>query len=1690
MKRILLLLFIVSSLSVSSQSFNNEWIDYSKSYYKFKLATTGLYRLPQALLSANGLGAVNADYFQLWRNGKQIPIYTTSSNAPIGAGGYIEFWGEMNDGKADKPLYRNQDWQLNDKWSLSTDTAFYFLTVNPVVGGNFRLTPTNNNVAGNTLSAEPFFMHTAGNYYREKINGGRAEIVGTSYTYSSSYDMGEGWTSNTINGTTSRAVTFPNILSYTGPGAPASNIRVSAAGDATYARNLKVIFNGDSVTGGPINYYDYIRVDQALSTAALGTSPVFYLMNTCYTGDDRMVVAQVELIYPRIFNFGGASNFNFRLPANSAGNYLEISNFSSSGPAPVLYDLTNGKRYIADVVSGLFRFALEGSAVARDLVMVDAGTANVINITSLQQRNFVNYLQPASQGNFLIISNPLFNGDMTSDPLGDYQRYRRSAAGGSFKAGVYMIDELVDQFAFGIKMHPLSIRNFVRWARAKYSVPVQYVLLVGKGVTYAAYRSNESAADINKLQLVPTFGYPASDNLLMAEGGSSLPLNPVGRLSVINKQELADYLEKVIVYEQVRSSTSPLIEDQAWRKQTVHVVGASDNATSDILARALAGWENIIEDTLYGATTATFKKTTSDAVALLSSAQLTALFNNGIGFLSYFGHSSANTLEFNLDNPNNYNNEGKYPVFNVMGCNAGNFFNYNVGRLYTKETISERYVLAKQRGSIAFMASTHLGIVHYLDIYATRMYRAMSRSNYGESLGNIMDEAMRQTFQLTTENDFYARFQCEQFTLHGDPAIKMYSFEKPDYAIEDPLVRVSPTFISIAESSFKVKASAINLGKSPARPIVVELKRTYPGSAQAVVIRRDTIRGIRYMDSLEFELDIVATRDKGLNRITVTIDPDNEIDELYESNNAITKDVYIFEDEIRPVYPYNFSIVNTPSVVLKASTANPFSESRQYTMELDTTELFNSNLKKSQSVTGKGGVIEFTPGISMLDSTVYYWRVAENVQTGELKWNTSSFIYITNSNEGFSQSHLYQHFKSFEERMTLDSMSRNWSFKPRLNTIFVNNGVYPTTSYEGGFFTGTINNVNGLIGPGCVYDELIFSIIDSATFHSWKNNYTGSSGLYESYRAVCGGGREYNFEYLLNTPEWRQKAMNFIDLIPSGYYVVVRTNSSPNQTGNTYASVWKNDELTLGAGNSLYHRFRDQGFADLDSFNRPRAFTLIFQKDGKERFAPVWTFSDSVYDAIVTSANPYSTDSLGYMNSPVVGPAKNWKELKWQGRTIDAGPGDSPTLDLIGITNNGTETVVVPGIIPATSSLDISSVDAEQYPFLKLRLRNADSVNHTPYQLKYWMLTFDPAPEGAIAPNLYLSVKDTIETGEPFVLGIGFKNISNYNFDSVKVKVTLTDRNNIETIIPVPKQKALTSIAPNDTLRLNVSVETGALAGHNTVFVNFNPDNDQPEQYLFNNYAFRNIYVKPDSLSPLLDVTFDGVHILNRDIVAARPDVLVKLQDEARWMVLDDTSLVSVKVRYPDGVLRQFYFNNSDTMTWIPAGQAPNTDNTASINLKPYFPQDGEYELIVTGKDQSDNIAGRSEYKVAFQVINKPMISNMLNYPNPFTTSTAFVFTLTGSEVPQNIRIQILTITGKIVREVTKEELGPLHIGRNMTEFKWDGTDQYGQKLANGIYLYRVITNLNGKTLDKYKAESEKTDKYFNKGYGKMYLMR
>ncbi len=1715
MKKFLLLCLLFISLFAKAQNYNypynNEWIDYSKTYYKFKVGTTGLYRISQPLLASLNIGNTPAEQFQLWRNGQQVPLYTSVQTGPLSATDYIEFWGEMNDGRPDSVLYRNPDYQLNDKVSLETDTAAFFLTVNPVIAQNLRLVPTTN-VLPSALPVEPYFMHTEGKYYRNGgINPGYAAVVGE-YVYSSAYDMGEGWASININTNGTLPDAFYNLVPYTGAGAPAATIKVNATGNALNPRNFDVKVNSTLVGSKTMDFFDYAKTSFTfpVSQFSSGTAAV-EIKNNCALANDRMKVGKIELTYPRLFRFGGSNSFQFELPASPAGNYLEILDFVHSGVSPVLYDFTNGKRYVCDITDPTtVKVALEPSATARKLLMVAQNAVFPLAVPSMQQRNFINYGITANQGNYLIISHPtLMTMSGGGNPVNNYRDYRSSTAGGGYNAKVYLIDELVDQFAFGIKKNPLSIRNFIRWARATYSSPVTNVLLIGKGLNYIQYRTYESHVDVERLALIPTFGHPASDNLLSAEPGlDEIHKVPIGRISAITGDELATYLNKVIQYDLQNATLSPWIADKAWTKNAVNVIGASDAALGAILTADMNRYKNILSDTLIGANVNTFSKVSAAPVEQASSEKLYQLFQEGIGLVTYFGHSSASTLEFNLDNPEQYNNPGKYPITIVMGCNAGNFFNFNLLRFLTKETLSEKWVLAKDRGSIAFIASTHFGIVHYLDILNTNTMTVASTTKYGHTIGEILKESITQTYNLTTQNDYYARFHCEQTTLHGDPAIHMdASWVKPDYVIEDQLVKFNPSFISVAETHFTVNAKLMNIGKAVNQNIVVEVKRTYPNQT-VEVIRRDTIPGIRYMDSIIIDVPIVPTRDKGENKISICIDADNTVDEIFETNNCIEKSVFIFEDEARPVYPYNYAIINKQNIKLVASTANPFSPLKQYRLEMDTTEFFNSPAKLTQTITSTGGVLEFTPGVTFTDSTVYYWRVAPVPTTGQPVWNTASFVYLDNagpnsSDLGYNQSHFFQHTKSEYDRLAIDSANRKIVFGDVYNNLFLRMGTWVTS---GANQEGSLSvSVNGIpyIRLCSWFQSLVFNVFDPVSFRPWENRVIQPA---TSFPSQLGSGRFgslspqnfaqafpliFNFEYRYADTSSRRKMMDLMrDTIPDGFYVVVRNFTlDPNTFGGppnfpiAYASDWAADETLHGTGQSLYHYLKNAGFSGIDSFYRPRPWGFVYKKNDPS-FTPKWLVGDGVYDNPTLSVDCKTIDTVGLITSPLFGPAKAWKQLKWRG-AADAVE-DTVTVDVIGVRANGLEDILYPGLTPSQQDFDVSAIDPATYPFLKLKLRTEDNVKYTPYQLRYWRITYVPVPEGAIAPNLYLRTRDTVDVGEPYEFKIGFKNVSEMAFDSLKIKLVVTDKNNVPHIIPIPKRRPLPI---NDTLQLGTLINTGGFPGRNTVYIEANPDNDQPEQFHFNNFAFRDLYVKPDSLNPLLDVTFDGVHILNRDIVSSKPDILIKLKDEAKWMVLDDTALLTLQVRFPDGTLRRYYFNN-DTVQFTPAGQAPNPDNTATINLKPYFPDDGEYELIVTGRDKSNNSAGRIEYRVIFEVINKPMISNMLNYPNPFTTSTAFVFTITGSEVPQNIKIEIMTITGKIVREITKDELGPLHIGRNITEFKWDGTDQYGQKLANGIYLYRVVTNLNGKSLDKYKGKDDNTDKYFNKGYGKMYLMR
>ncbi|HEY5370347.1 MAG TPA: C25 family cysteine peptidase [Hanamia sp.] len=1686
MKKIIAIFFIFITAVGYSQTYSNSWIDYSKTYYKFKVANNGLCHISQSTLNSLGLENTPAEQFQLWRNGQQVTLYTSVATGPLPSNGYVEFWGQMNDGKPDTKLYRVADYQLSDHYSLQTDTAAYFLTVNPS-GDNLRYNDDTNNVAGNSLAPEPYFMNVRGTYNRDKLNPGYALNPGT-YVYSSSYDIGEGWTSQDIYPGRLLSVNLTNINLY--KNGPNATLKFGAAGNAINDRNIKVSIYNTVVDNESMPIFTYLKkeIDNIPISAFLDLSNLqINFENTSAVSTDRYVVAFDEITYPSTFNFNNQTDFYFQLPASNVGNYLVINNFNYGTTSPVLFDITSNKRYMGEISTpGQVKFALPASTIALRKFQLSTEASSVVNnVSSFEKRNFVNYGVVANQGNYLIISNPLLytstNGDNNVDL---YSKYRSSAPGGSYTTRIIDINELVDQFAYGIKKHPLAIKDFIQYAAGTFSIKPKYVFLIGKGIEYADYTVNQSSKFADQLNLVPTFGYPASDVLLSSPyGGSIVPTVPIGRLSAISGDEVGDYLQKIKEYEEAQTSTTQTLDNKLWMKKAIGVVGGADSSDNAQFGYFMSLYQSILEDTLFGGDMEIFSKASSAAVQLVSGNRITQLMNNGVGVLGYFGHSSATTLAFNLSDPTDYTNAGKYPFFVVSGCTAGNNYIYDTLRATQNNlSISENFVLAKERGSIGFLADTHYGIGPFLNNYNLQLYHQISDANYGGSVGVDMQNTIKNLDGANPSVTYFTRIHLEELALHGDPAMMVNPQPKPDYVMEDQNVLVSPQYISVSANNFSLKAITYNIGRAINDSITFEVKRTYPNGSTAILLRK-RIKAPYYSDSITLNVPIISTRDKGLNKITVTIDADNEVNEMSESNNSITKQFYIYEDEVQPDYPEDYAIINVANQKLYASTSNPTISANDYVMEIDTTALFNSSMMITRTVNQKGGVIEFDPGFSYTDNTVYYWRVAQKPvsnSASDYHWNGSSFIYLKNSTEGVNQSHYYQQLASDTLDIKLDSASRLWNFSNVLNYFELRNTVYPSGGATASDCYAGINNYDFSKGICNATNNIIFNVVDPVTLNPWFNQNPGLSGSYPA----CGSDRAANFAFNTTTQKDRQAAMRFMDSIPNNFIVMVRNISGPDDAQNIYANTWESDTTAFGPGNSLYNRLKNQGFVLIDSFNRARAFSFIYQKNNPA-FNPVFDFTNGTTDQVDLKKNFITPDTLGYITSPKFGPAVSWQEMHWRGTSLETNSSDNPTVQIIGVDTSGNSTVLYT-VNKSQQDVNISSVNASKYPYIQLKMRNADSVTLTPYQLSYWRLNYVTPPEGALAPNIFFTSQDSLNQGDILHFGISFKNISIHAFDSLKVKLIITDNNNVAHVISIPRQKPLIS---GDTLTIKYDIDTKQYPGLNTIFVYFNPDNDQPEQYLFNNFLYTNFYVRTDKYNPLMDVTFDGVHILNSDIVSAKPHIIVKLKDESKSNALNDTSLLKVQIQYPDGSLRTYHFDN-DTMRFTPANLASG-DNTAAIDLSPVFTgNDDDYQLIVSGKDASGNPAGNLDYRVDFRVISKPMISNLLNYPNPFTTSTAFVFTITGWQVPQNIRIQILTITGKIIREITENELGPLHIGRNITDFKWDGSDMYGQKVANGVYLYRVLTNLNGKSMDKFTDTNDNTDQYFTKGYGKMYFMR
>ncbi|MGZ5190939.1 MAG: type IX secretion system sortase PorU, partial [Flavisolibacter sp.] len=214
-----------------------------------------------------------------------------------------------------------------------------------------------------------------------------------------------------------------------------------------------------------------------------------------------------------------------------------------------------------------------------------------------------------------------------------------------------------------------------------------------------------------------------------------------------------------------------------------------------------------------------------------------------------------------------------------------------------------------------------------------------------------------------------------------------------------------------------------------------------------------------------------------------------------------------------------------------------------------------------------------------------------------------------------------------------------------------------------------------------------------------------------------------------------------------------------------------------------------------------------------------------------------------------------------------------------------------------------------------------------------------------------------------------------------------------------------------------------------------------------------------DKEGPEIKAYLNDERFVNGSISNANPVLIVKLSDSS-GIHTGGTGVDHDIVATLDNDNRKFYILNNFYETEL--------DNYQKGSLRFQLPElePGNHSLKIKAWDVMNN---SSEYLLDFMVVNSNelKIDHVLNYPNPFTSKTNFWFEHNQPGTNLQVRIEIYTVSGRLIKTLARTINTP---GNRSNEIDWDGRDDYGQKIARGVYVYRLkVMTINGKSGEKWE---------------------
>jgi Peptidase family C25/FlgD Ig-like domain/CARDB len=1600
-------IFLIFSLFVSNiskaQNLGNEWINYNQQYFKLKITQKGVYQMSFTDLKTAGFPTnINPEKIQLFRRGQEQSIFIKGEeDKKLDETDLIEFYAEGNDGALDSLLYSPTLSQPHKYYSLYSDTASYFLTyrLDNQLGKRIKISQKSNS---QNLKPEPFNVEETLQLFTSSYAEGQPDPIGVGShagVLNSNYGYGRGWTGDVQNKNVFVNFDF-NLRNF---------IKID-----TQKPQLEVLFTGRSAGGHLIENWIGNGSNQRLLDTTISdnyfTKKILKIVNfqditnntlrfsTRSVGSqaDQYSVSYLKLTYPQNFDMLGVSEKVFTLPKSSIQDrFISIPN----APEGIqLYDISD-KNNLQKIGFSKNGNAIE-SVISGQQILATNQFKKVSAIEPISFRNISN-----SKANYLII-----NHKSLSKYVKDYATYRASAIGGKYDTLSVDVDFLYNLFTYGDK-NPLAIKRF--FSKMLRNGKPEFAFLIGYATN--PQKSRKSLSDY-QIDLVPTLGYPGGDvPFTMGLNGTEANFSSlaIGRLATDNPETVLHYLNKVKEHE-----VNPM--DALWRKTALKMSGGRSIGELTSLRQYTEEFKAVCENGLFGQKVDLLAKKTDNPVEFIN---VTERVNQGVGMIMMFGHSAPGQTDMDIGFCSNdllgYKNKGKYPLVLINGCDAGDLFG-------VRTSFGTDWVNTPNRGAILFLAHSNLGYPFALKTYSDEIYNSQFTDSLmsDKPFGTIIKESSNRHLKKNFGN-IYALGNAQQFTLQGDPAVALFASQKPDYEVNSTSIFLKNldknNVLNANADSLKVGIIVSNLGRVSSKKLSLSLKRMYANGA-VDDFEKLTVNPINFQDTLYFNIRNDKNLSVGSNRFEIKLDPDNQILESRENNNTVVYEYNFPVASINVLSPREFSIVNQKEVVFTLQIPSIVNNS-SVIIELDSSKNYSSSFKKTFTGTAPP-LLVWKTNLLDKDSTVYYVRAKH---TTDKNWIESSFIYIKNGTEGFAQNSFSQLEKSTTDNQIILE-GNNWKFPESSMKISAkvygwNSGV--SRPYRSNY---VLLNDKVLLGDGVCYP--------------WQNfNAVAFSRALRPYsvlpRLVCGYA-PYSVNYLSSEPSTTD-IEDYFTTTPSGNHVM----------------IWNSGYVDYGKLTSEnLKRFAEIGVdtVKIKRLTPGTPFFVIGRKGAKKANLEVFPNFDKNPDTEILSIDNFEVKdqfNAGTITSPLIGPASEWGDISLKIQQNDP-KNQSFAYDVIGVNTQGEETVLQKNI--SINQLKINTIDVKKYPFLKLKLtlKTNDFFGKAP-QLKAWLVTYKGVPEGVVDVAHSSKFLDKQEY-EDFTANVWFKNISTKNFkDSITVRQILSNRSLNKQVVKLFKIKALSA---NDSVKISIPVQTAGQIGDNLLSVFFNPQT-QPEQIYNNNSIDYNFNVIPDKINPILSVTFDGKQIQNNEIVSAKPEILISLKDENLFRIKTDTLGLEMSLKScKKCTFKRIYFKDP-VISW----KANPIDNNFIIRYLPQITTNDTLTLQVQGRDVAGNLAGTLPYTISFRIIQKQEVKSFVVYPNPFELFTKFSFIITGSEVPDEFKIEVFDMQGKTVKIIDQTKQN-LRVGLN--EFIWDGTDLSGDKLPVGVYFYRVTLKNKG----------------------------